>query len=122
MMMAVEQSDTVGTYQRTLILFTDVKYFLLHLGPFLGLFTKAGRDDNEGAHLFFLGQVFYVVRTKTRSHHQNGQFGRWYFLHVVEGFHALHLIFLGVDDAQRTFITALKNIAHEGATRFVYIV
>ena len=55
MVMAVEQSDTVWTYQRTLIFITDVKYFLLHLCTCLSLFTKAGRDDDKGAHFFLLG-------------------------------------------------------------------
>ena len=40
--MTVEQTYTIGAYQRTLILLTSVKNFLLHFCTFLGLFAKAG--------------------------------------------------------------------------------
>ena len=40
----------------------------------------------------------------------------------MEGFDALHLVLFGINDAQRAAITTLKNVAHHGATRFMYIV
>ena len=98
--MTVEQTYAVGAYQRTLVLLASVKYFLLHFCTFLGLFAKAGRDDDKGAYLLFARQIVHIVGTETGGHHQYGHIGRGDVADVVECLHALHLVFLRVDDAQ----------------------
>ena len=40
----------------------------------------------------------------------------------MENFDALHLVFLGIDDAKHALVTAIDDVAHYGATGFVNVV
>ena len=62
MMVAIEQSDAVRTYQCSPILLARVENALFHLSPCLGLFAKACRDDDKGTCLFVTCQQFHRVR------------------------------------------------------------
>ena len=43
-------------------------------------------------------------------------------MHVVKHLDALHLVLLGVDDAQRAHIATLYEVAHDGSTGLVDVV
>ena len=107
-MPARQQTDTVGADERTTIFFARVKDALFQFGTRLGLFAKAGRDDDERTRTLLFGHQFHVVWTVLGSHHQDGQFRRRQFLGIVESFDALYLVLLGIDDAQRSLVTALQ--------------
>ena len=106
-MPAGEQSDAVGADECTVILLARIQNALFQFGTRLGLFAKTCRDDDESLGLLLFGHQFHVVRTVFGSHHEDGQFRRGQFLGIVESLDALHLVLLGIHDAQRSFITSL---------------
>ena len=119
---AREQSDAVGAYQRTAILVADVHDALLELGSLGGLFAEAGRDNDESPHLLLLGKILHVVGTEAGSHHQYGHVGGRKFLDVVDGGYSLHFLFLWVYHAQFAGILSFKQIAHNSAAWLVDVV
>ena len=103
-MPAREQSDTVGTYQRTAILVTDIQDTLFEQSALVGLLTEAGGYDNERTHLLLLGQQFHVVRTILGGHHQDSQVRRRQLACIMEGLDTLHLVLFGIHYTQRTLV------------------
>ena len=122
MVPGVEQADAVGTNQRGTILFAGVEDVFLQGGSGGGLLAKTGCDDDEGLHAFLRGEHSHCVGAELGGYHHHGQIGRRNLLHVVEHFHALHLVFLGVDAAQHTFVAAIQQVAHDGSSWLVGVV
>ena len=118
----VEQTDAVGANQCGAILLAGVEDVFLQGGAGGGLLAKTSGDDDESLHAFLRGKHFHRVGTELGGYHHHGQVGRGYLLHVVEHFHALHLVFLGVDDAQHAFVAAIQQVAHDGSSWLVGVV
>ena len=89
---------------------------------FVGLLAEACRQDDEGTHLLLGSQVFYILRTIFGRHNDDGQVGGRQLLDIMESLDALHLVFLGIDDTQRTFEPTAEQVANDGAARFMHIV
>ena len=122
MMVAIEQSDAVRTYQCSPILLACVENALFHLSPRLGLFAKACRDDDKGTGFFVTCQQFHRVRAQLGRNDQDGQFGGRQFTGIMKHLDALHLVFFRIDNAKRAFIATLQQVAYDGSTRLVDIV
>ena len=122
MVQAVQQADAVGPDEGCAILLADVQDVLFHECSGMSLLAKACRDDDERLGVFVACQQFYGVWAQLGRNYQYGQFGRWQFTGVVEDLDALHLVFLGVDDAQCALIAALYYIANDGSPGLVYVV
>ena len=103
-MPAREQTDTVGTYQRTAVLVTDIQDALFEQGTLVGLLTEAGGYNYERTHLLLLGQQFHVVRTILGGHHQDSQVRRRQLACIMEGLDTLHLVLFGIHHTQRTLV------------------
>ena len=121
-MLAVQQSDTVGTDEGSTILLTGVEDALFEDSPLRCLLAKTCRDDDEGTDAFLCTEIVDVVRTILRCHHEDGEVGLWDVLHIVEDGEALYLVFLWVDDTQFALIVAAEQIAHDGTTRLMGVV
>ena len=117
-----QQTDAVGTYQCTAVLLAGVEYTLLQQGALVGLLAEAGRYNNERTNLFLCCKNLNVVRAILSCNHKYGQVSGWQFLHIVESFDALHLILLGIQDAQRTVVATIQEIAHHSATWLMFVV
>ena len=87
---AVQQSDAVGSYQGCPVLFTRVEDTLFEGGTRLGLFSESGRDDDEGTYPFLLAEIVHIVGAELRCHHQYGQLCLGDILHVVKRLDALY--------------------------------
>ena len=122
MVPACQQTDAVRTNQCCTILFTSIENLLFQHGTLVGFLTETCREDDESTCLFLLGQQFHILRTELRSYHEDSQFGGWQFAGVMESLDALHLVLLGIDDAQGSLITTLQKVTHDGATGFMYII
>ena len=121
-MPAVQHADAVGADEGAAVALARVQYLLLHDGALVGLLAEAGRYNNERAYFFLLGQILHVLRAELGSHHHDGQISGRQFLGIVEHLDALHLVFLRVDDAQRSLVASAQQIANDGAAWFVNIV
>ena len=95
---------------------------LFHEGSGMSLLAEACRDDDERLGALVAGQQLYGVWAQLGGYHQYGELCRWQFAGIVEDLDALHLVFLGVDDAQYALIAALNNIAHDGSPGLVHVV
>ena len=121
-MVASQESDTVGTNECSTILSTSVDDALFHRGTFLRLFAKACRDDDESLCAFLLRQQFDVIGAQLGWNDKDGQFGWRQFAGVVKHLDALHLVLLGVHHTQGSSIASLQEISYDSATGFVYVV
>ena len=97
-MHVVEQSDAVGSDQRTVILLTGVEDLLLHDRTLFGLLAESGGDDDESPDLLVGSQIVYVAGTELGRNNKNRQVGGRNLLGTVIDLDALHLVFLWIDD------------------------
>ena len=121
-MVAVQQTDTVRTYQRCAELLTGVEDMLFQNSPLLRLLTETGRDDDEGPDAFLLTEIVHIVGTVFCCHDEYCEVCLWDVLHVVNGLDALHVVFLGVYDVQVTTETAIDDISYNSTTGLMYVV
>ena len=119
---AREQSDAVGTDECAAVLLAGLEDALLEGCSLGGLLAEAGRDNNERAHALLAREEVDVVGTVAGCHDEDGEVGGRQLAHIVEGSHALHLVFLGIHDAQRAAEVAAQDVAHNGASGLVDIV
>ena len=119
---AVQETDAVGSDEGGPILFTGVEDALFEFGTSLRLLTESCGDDDEGPGLFLLRQQLHIVGTEPGSHHEDGQFGRGYLTGIVESLDTLHFVFLGVYNAQGPIVTATNQIAYDRAAWLMYVV
>ena len=122
MVVACEQSYTVGPYECCPILFAGVQDALFQQGTCLCLLAKSGRDDDERLGTLFARQQIYGIRAQFGRHHQDGQLGGGKLASIVKHPDALHLVFLGIYHTQGALIATLQDVTYHGSTGFVYIV
>ena len=118
MVVAGKQSDAVGADERGTILFAGVEDALFHDSTRLGFFAEACRDDDERPCALVACQQFDGVGTQLGGNDEDGQFGGWQFLGIVEHFDALYLVLFGIHHAQGTFESSLQNISYDGLYSF----
>ena len=121
-MLAGEQSDTVRSDEGSTILGASVQDALFQLGTGGSLLAKSCGDDDKGTRLLLASQQFHRIRTELGRDDEHGQFGGRQFLGIVEHLDALYLVLLGIDNTEGALITTLQDVAHNGATWFVYII
>ncbi len=107
MVVAGEQSDAVRADECGTILFAGVEDALFHDGTGLGLLAETRRDDDEGAGALVACQQFDGVGTQLGRNDEDGQFGGWQFVGIVEHLDALYLVLFGVHHAQGSFESSL---------------
>ena len=122
MMMAIQQSDAIGSDECCPILITSVEDALLESRPGFRLLAESGRDDDECPDAFLGTEVVDVVGAILGCYHEDGEIGLRDVLHVVKGFQSLDGILFGVDDTELALIVSAYQIAHDGATGLVDVV
>ena len=122
MVVAVHQTDTVGTDEGRSVLLTGVEDALLEFRSRLRLLAETGGDDHKGPDAFLLTEVVHIVGTEFGSHYEYGHLRLRDVLHIVVGLDALHFVFLGVHDAQVATETAVLDIPHNSATGLMHVV
>ena len=118
----VHVADAVGADERSTITVDGLKDAVLQHCPFVRLLAKAGRKDDEGAHVLLGGQCFHGVGTQSRRDGQHGQVGVGDGRHIGVSLDALHFLLLGVDRTQLTCIAAADEVLQNGPSGLVYIV
>ena len=121
-MMARQQTNAVGTYQRGTIAIAGVENALFERSSLLGLLAKAGRDDDEGTHTLLSCQQVDRVGTHLGRDHQDGQLRGGQFACIVKDLDTLHFVFLGVYNAQGSIVSTADNVSYDSTTRLMYVV
>ena len=98
MVVAVEQTDAVGTNQGSAKLLAGIEDTLFKHRALFCLFSESGRDDDKGAYPLLCTEVIDIVGTELSSHHENGEIRLWNVLYVVYGLDALYFVFFGIHD------------------------
>ena len=121
-MVAVQQSDAVGSDEGCLILFTGVEDALLEFSSRLRLLTETCGDDDKRPDAFFCTEVVDIVRTILRRHHENGKVCLGDVLHIVESLDALDGVLLRVDYTQVSLVVPVEKITYDGPSGLVDVV
>ena len=119
---AVQQSYAVWSYQCCAVFLASVKYSLLQFRTRLCLLAESGRDNHKGLCALLGAEIVHIVRTELGGHYQHRQFRRWYILHVVIGFYSLHFVLFGVHDVQVATETTILNITYDRASGLMHVV
>ena len=119
---AVQQSYAVWSYQRRTVFLARVQYVLLQLCSRLCLLAESRRDNNKRLCALLLAQIVHVVRTELRRYYQHRQFRLWYILHIVKGLYSLHFVFFGVYNVQVATVTTILNITYYSTTGLMHVV
>ena len=121
-MMAVQQSDTVGANECRAIFLTGVEDVLFECCTSLRLLAETGRNNDERPDAFFSTKVVDIIGTILRCHHEDSEVCLRNVLHIMKGFDALDVVLFGVDDTEFTLIVSVNQISYDGATGLVDIV
>ena len=121
-MLTVQQTDTVRPNQGSLVLFAGIEDALFQKGALMRLLTEAGGDNHEGPDALLPTEIFYVVGTELRSHHEYSQIGLWQVLHIMTGLDALHVVFLRVDNTEFTLKAPVDDVSDDRTTGLMDII
>ena len=122
MVIAVQQSYAVWSYQCCAVFLASVKYSLLQFRTRLCLLAKSGRDNHKSLCALFAAQIVHIVRTELRCHYQHRQFRWWNILHIVESLYSLHFVLFGVHDVQVTTETTILYVTYYRPPGLMHVV